>query len=366
MNGGWARIGNVIGRRSRPVAITVTVILLACAAGLSQLHASGVAQSDLVTQHSDARDGQKAQKRHFPGGSGTPAYVIASKDRLRHTANVARHQSGVSKVTVASTDAPGGSAPVGAHGIESVKPKAPTPQPKVSDGDVLLEATLTAPSDSRSAEHTVRQLRQHLGDTALVGGVTATAIDTNDAGVHDRNLITPVVLIVILIILMILLRAVLAPVLMIVATVLSLAATLGVSALVFNHVLDLPGADPAVPLYGFIFLVALGVDYNIFLMTRVREETRHHGTRPGIQRGLAITGGVITSAGVVLAATFAALAVIPILFLLQLAFIVAFGVLLDTFVVRTLLLPAMSYDVGSGIWWPSRLDRGTTPSSGNR
>ncbi len=125
--------------------------------------------------------------------------------------------------------------------------------------------------------------------------------------------------------------------------------------MVFNHVLDLPGADPAVPLYGFVFLVALGIDYNIFLMTRVREEAKRHGTREGILRGLGITGGVITSAGLVLAATFAALSVIPILFLLQISFIVAFGVLLDTFLVRSLLVPALSYDIGRKIWWPSKL-----------
>ena len=132
---------------------------------------------------------------------------------------------------------------------------------------------------------------------------------------------------------------------------------MGVSAVVFNHVFRFPGADPAVPLYGFIFLVALGVDYNIFLMTRVREESLGHGTREGVIRGLMITGSVITSAGIVLAATFAALGVIPVLFLAQLAFIVAFGVLLDTLVVRSLLVPALSYDIGRRIWWPSRLAR---------
>jgi RND superfamily putative drug exporter len=136
---------------------------------------------------------------------------------------------------------------------------------------------------------------------------------------------------------------------------------MGVSALVFNGIFDFPGADPAVPLYGFVFLVALGIDYNIFLMTRVREESKRHGTREGVLRGLSITGGVITSAGLVLAATFAALSVIPILFLVQLAFIVAFGVLLDTFVVRSLLVPALAYDIGKAIWWPSKLWRSGKP-----
>jgi RND superfamily putative drug exporter len=164
-------------------------------------------------------------------------------------------------------------------------------------------------------------------------------------------------LLVILIVLMLLLRSVLAPLLLIGSVVLSFSATIGISALVFNHVFKFVGADPAVPLYGFIFLVALGVDYNIFLMTRVREESALHGTRDGVIRGLVITGGVITSAGIVLAATFAALGVIPVLFLSQIAFIVGFGVLLDTIVVRSLLVPALSYDIGRKIWWPSALSR---------
>ena len=221
-----------------------------------------------------------------------------------------------------------------------------------------VQGTLTDAADSSAAERTVERLRADLkGTDALVGGVTATAVDTNAASIHDRNLIIPVILGVILLILMLLLRAVVAPVLLILTTVLSFGSAMGVAALVFNGVFRFPGADPAVPLFGFVFLVALGIDYNIFLMTRVREESRRHGTREGILRGLSVTGGVITSAGLVLAATFAALSVIPILFLVQIAFIVAFGVLLVTFVVRSLLVPALSYDLGRVIWWPSRLAR---------
>ena len=141
---------------------------------------------------------------------------------------------------------------------------------------------------------------------------------------------------------------------MVVATVLSFGSALGVSALVFNHLFGFPGSDPAVPLFAFVFLVALGIDYSIFLMTRAREEVAFFGPREGVLRGLRVTGGVITSAGLVLAATFAALAVIPILFLAQIAFIVAFGVLLDTFVVRTLLVPAVAVDMGAFTWWPVR------------
>ena len=145
------------------------------------------------------------------------------------------------------------------------------------------------------------------------------------------------------------------PILLVASVVLSFAAALGVSALFFNHAFRYPNADPAFPLFVFVFLVALGVDYNIFLMTRVREETLSVGTRQGILRGLAVTGGVITSAGVVLAATFAVLRVIPLVFLNELGFTVALGILLDTLIVRSLLVPALSHDIGKPIWWPSRL-----------
>ncbi len=232
--------------------------------------------------------------------------------------------------------------------------------PAVRDGRVLINATLDFAADSNDAENAVVALRENvkrLDPAALVGGVTATALDTNTTAQRDLLTIIPVVLGVILVILMLLLRSVLAPVLLVASVVLSYAAAMGVSALVFNTILGFPGADATVPLFGFVFLVALGVDYNIFLMSRVREESLKHGTRPGILRGLGVTGGVITSAGVVLAATFAALGVIPIMFLVQLAFIVAFGVLLDTVLVRSLLVPAMAYDLGRRIWWPSRLGR---------
>jgi len=339
--------------------IVTTLVLVAGAAGVTQLNAVGVPQSDLVIGASEARDGQTALGEHFPGGSGSPAYVIVAEDSLQDAADILLANDGVDGVAVTASDSPSGTANVTDDGIVAVGPPGtPAPDPTVVDGDVLLQATLTDAADSDAAADTVRDLRDELRDVdALVGGVTATAIDTNDASIHDRNLIIPVILVVIMLILMMLLRSILAPVLLILTTVLSFGTAMGVSALVFNGIFDFPGADPAVPLYGFVFLVALGIDYNIFLMTRVREESIEHGTREGVLRGLSITGGVITSAGLVLAATFAALSVIPILFLVQLAFIVAFGVLLDTFVVRSLLVPALAYDIGKKIWWPSKLWR---------
>ncbi|MCK8478744.1 MMPL family transporter [Microbacterium aurugineum] len=355
----WARLAGVIKRRPRVIWIVTTLVLLAGAAGVTQLDANGVPQSELVLGASEARDGQVALGEHFPGGSGSPVYVVVDEDRLQDAADVLLANDGVDAVSVTAADSPSGSAPVTADGITAVGPPGtPVPEPTTVDGEVLLQGTLTDAADSEAAAATVRELRTELdGTNALVGGVTATSIDTNDASIHDRNLIIPVILVVIMVILMLLLRSILAPVLLILTTVLSFGTAMGVSALVFNGIFDFSGADPAVPLFGFVFLVALGIDYNIFLMTRVREESKAHGTREGILRGLSITGGVITSAGLVLAATFAALSVIPILFLVQLSFIVAFGVLLDTFVVRSLLVPALTYDIGKAIWWPSKLWR---------
>lgn len=357
--GVWAKVAKQVRRRPRWIWALTSLLLLVGALGATQLNAVGVPQSDLVLGSSEARDGQAVLGEHFPGGSGSPMLVVVPKAALQDAANVLLRNGGVDSVSVTSADSPSGAAAVTEDGIVAFGPPGtPAPEPTVVRGDVLLRGTLTDAADSDSAADTVRELRKQLTDvtpSALVGGVTATAIDTNDSSIHDRNLIIPVVLGVILVILMLLLRSVLAPVLLVLTTVLSFGTALGVSALVFNGVFQFPGADPAVPLFGFIFLVALGVDYNIFLMTRVREESIEHGTREGIVRGLAITGGVITSAGLVLAATFAALSVIPILFLVQIAFIVAFGVLLDTFVVRSLLVPALSYDLGSVIWWPSKL-----------
>lgn len=367
VKGFWPRQARFVALHARPVWIVSTIVLLVAAAGVLQLKADGVPSSDLVLGASEARDGQVALGEHFPAGSGSPVYVIVAEDDVADAVGVLEESNGIESVAAVSEDSPTGQAAVTIENGEPVyaavgPPGTAAPTPTISDGDVLLVGTLTDAADSVAAEDTVRELRVSLDDAlgsgaSLVGGVTATDIDSNDTSIRDRTVIIPIVLLVILLILMLLLRAVLAPVLLILSVILSFAAALGVSALVFNNVLGFPGADPSVPLYGFVFLVALGVDYNIFLMSRVREESLHHGTRPGILRGLVATGGVITSAGLVLAATFAALGVIPILFLAQLAFIVAFGVLLDTFIVRSLLVPAAAYDIGRAIWWPSKLWR---------
>lgn len=365
--GVWHWLAGVIKKHHRPVWIITTVVLAIGAVGVTQLNAQGVPQSDLVIGQSEARDGQAVLGEHFPGGSGSPAYVLTEESSLQQAADALLDHSGIDSVTVTSEDSPSGSVPVTRDGLQAFGPPGtPAPEPTVRGGKVLLQATLTDAADSDAAAETVTSLRAEFSDSelsgTLIGGVTATSVDTNQASIHDRNLIIPLILVVILLILMLLLRSILAPILLILTTVLSFGTALGVAALVFNGIFQFPGADPAVPLYSFVFLVALGIDYNIFLMTRVREESKLHGTREGILRGLTITGGVITSAGLVLAATFAALSIIPILFLVQIAFIVAFGVLLDTFIVRSLLVPALTTDIGRAIWWPSKLSRKTSLS----
>lgn len=345
----WKGIGTLVSKRPRVVWIASVLLLLVASAGVLQLKANGVPQTDVILAKSDAVDGQDALARHFDAGSGSPAVVVASQGSAQQVLDKVKAADGVGDAYLLAD----GNVPI------TGAPGAPT-EPAVRDGRVLINATLNSAADSIEAETAVKALRTEVRDVdsqALVGGVTATALDTNTTAQRDLLVIIPVVLVVILFILMLLLRSVVAPVLLVLSVVLSYAAALGVSAWVFNGIFKFSGADATVPLFGFVFLVALGVDYNIFLMSRVREESLKHGTRPGILRGLAVTGGVITSAGVVLAATFAALGVIPIMFLVQLAFIVAFGVLLDTVLVRSMLVPALAYDIGSKIWWPSKLGR---------
>ena len=351
----WHATGRLVSKRPRVVWVASVLLLLVAATGVLQLKANGVPQTDVILAKSDAVDGQEALARHFDAGSGSPAVVVTSQGAAQQVLDKVKAANGVGDAYLLAD----GNVPItGAPGTPS--------EPAVRDGRVLINATLDSAADSIEAENAVKELRSSVREVdseALVGGVTATALDTNTTAQRDLVVIIPIVLVVILFIPMLLLRSVVAPVLLVLSVVLSYGAAMGVSAWVFNGFFGFSGADATVPLFGFVFLVALGVDYNIFLMSRVREESLKHGTRPGILRGLGVTGGVITSAGVVLAATFAALGVIPIMFLVQLAFIVAFGVLLDTVLVRSLLVPALAYDIGSRIWWPNKLARESSADS---
>ncbi len=347
LSGIWARLSSLVGHKPRVTWVATALVLLVFAGFSTTLKADGVATSESFTNASevDSVIGQDVLVQHFAAGLGSETIVTASADARDQVASV-----------IAATP-----------GVADVQPLVnPTSgEVMVVDSRVLFNVTLAYPSDSTDAESVIGALRVEFTDLsgadALVGGPTAVAYDINEANLRDRNVIIPLVLIVILIILIILLRAFNAPILLIGTVLLSYFATLGACALAFNYIFDFPGADPSFPLFAFVFLVALGVDYNIFLMTRVREETVHLGTRAGVLKGLTVTGGVITSAGIVLAATFLVLGVLPLVALRQVGFAVALGVLIDAFIVRTTLVPALAYDIGPKIWWPSKLAKEKIP-----
>ncbi|WP_433147631.1 MMPL family transporter [Actinomadura nitritigenes] len=330
-HGIWSRVAGLVGRRSRLLWVTTGIVLIGLTFGLGSLKADGLSNAGQFTGRPDSIAGQEAVARHYPAGSGSPAVVIGKASESTQIAAVAARTQGVAQVGPPATE----------------------------NGLVMYEATLRDPADSKAAERTIDRLRDAVhavpSADAKVGGTTATSLDTKRASVRDNKVIIPVVLGVVFVILVLLLRALVAPLLMMGTVVLSFLASLGACALIFRHGFGFEGTDTGFPLQAFTFLVALGVDYNIFLMHRVREESQTLGTRRGIQRGLTVTGGVITSAGVVLAATFGAMATLPLVSMVEMGFVVAFGVLFDTLVVRSLLLPALSHDLGRRIWAPGRL-----------
>ncbi|GAA1858857.1 MMPL family transporter [Asanoa iriomotensis] len=327
----WGRIASVVGARPRVVWVVTALVLGAMAFGLTSLKATGLADKDSFVTKPESVSGAEALGRHFAVGSADPTVVIGEAAA-----------AGPLRSTLQATE---GVAQVG--------------EPLTADGLVRFDVSLADEPYSQAAFDTVERLRTAVDSVpdaaAKVGGYTAIRLDTVDAAERDRDLLIPIVLLVVLAVLIVLLRAFVAPLLLIATVVLSFAAALGISAFLFDTVFNFAGSDPNFPLLAFVFLVALGVDYNIFLVTRVREEAVHVGTRAGVIRGLVLTGGVITSAGLVLAATFAAATSLPLVSMIQLGFAVALGVLLDTFIVRSLLVPALSLDVGRRIWWPSRL-----------
>ncbi len=337
----WARIGQRIAVRPRVVWVATAVVLGAMALGLTGLQAHGLTAAQSYRGHPDSVAGQEVLDQHrFPGGGeGQPVQVFGNADSGARIAEA----------------------------LLSVKGLTGVSEPAQVAGHSYVEATLTSAPDSQAAYDTVDRARAVVhaipGANAIVGGNTAVNLDVQRATAHDRNLIIPVILAVVFIILVLLLRAIIAPVMLIATVVLSFAAALGVSALFFNHVFNFGGADTSFPLFVFVFLVALGIDYNIFLMTRVREEAQRHGSKRGALTGLSVTGGVITSAGAVLAGTFAVLGTLPVTFLTELGFAVAFGVLLDTIVVRSVLVTALNLDLGRWVWWPSRLYRQPAPET---
>jgi RND superfamily putative drug exporter len=335
-SGLWHRLAAFVARKDRAVWVGTALVLVALSALAPTFKAQGTSDSDVFLTEVDSVVGQEVLAAHFDAGQVQPITIITP-------------ESDAEAVLAAATGVPG------VAGASLLTPSPAGGDPLVVDGNVLVNAVTTAASDSQEAVQVAADVRDEVhavSEDALVGGAAAQRLDSQRTSVEDLQRIVPAVLAVILVVLILLLRSVAVPVIILVANLLSFGASIGVAAVVFNHVLGFPGADPSVILYAFVFLVALGIDYTIFLMTRVREETLAFGTRRGVQRGLAVTGGVITSAGIVLAATFGALAVLPILFLAQISFIVAFGVLLDTMIVRSLLVPGVVHDLGRSSWWP--------------
>ncbi len=332
-HGVWRRIGERVAARPARVGVGVALLLVVLCLGLTQFN-TGLTQGSQFRGEVESVQGQKLLAAHFPAGAAaTTDVVVPRAERARAVAGALAASPGVAAVQPVEQGAPG----------------------------VHLSVTLRDDPYSRAAFDRIDRLRRTAraagGGDVLVGGGTAIERDLRRASSRDSKVIPPIVLAVVLLILIVLLRAVVGPLVLVATVILSYGATLGLSAAIFKWVFGFPGSDPSLPLFAFIFLVALGVDYNIFLMARVREETLARGTQQGMLRGIAVTGAVITSAGVVLAGTFSTLAVLPLVPLTEIGFAIALGVLLDTFLVRSVLVPALGFLLGDRLWWPSALGR---------
>ncbi|BCJ46476.1 membrane protein [Actinoplanes ianthinogenes] len=318
--GVWARVGRAVSRK--PVAVTVaSVIILGVLSAGGLGTRLGLSQTEQFRVKSESVAGLETLSQYFPAGAASPTVVLTSPDRAQAVLATVSATDGVAQARIAEQNATQAS----------------------------IQVILNAAPDTGEAYDAIRALRAELDDTALVGGSVATSLDTRDATRHDLRVIVPVILLVVLLVLVVLLRALVAPLLLIVTVIISFAAALGAGSFLFGHALD-----NQVPLFSFLFLVALGVDYNIFLVTRAREEAGKRGTKDGMVHAVAVTGAVITSAGILLAAVFAVLGVLPVITLTQIGVIVMIGVLLDTLLVRTVLVPALATILGDRFWWPGR------------
>ncbi|MBJ7330443.1 MAG: MMPL family transporter [Solirubrobacteraceae bacterium] len=333
-HGFWRRTAEKTSRHPVRVAIASTALLLVFCLGLLNFD-DGLTQGNSFRGEVESIGGQEEIAKAFPSGQSAPTDIVVPE--------------GTDLAQVAKA----------AAAIDGVAAVAPQPVAE-GDGFVQLAAFLQLDPYSTAAFDVIPELRdavRQVTPEGLVGGSTAVEADLRVASSDDNKLLVPLALVIVFVILMILLRALVIPLILIATVVLSFFAALGVGAVVFDVLFGFPGSDPSLPLFTFIFLVALGVDYNIFLMTRAREETFTYGTRRGMVRAVAVTGGVITAAGIVLAGTFSVLAVLPLVFLTEMGFVVAFGVLLDTFLVRSVLVPSLVHIVGPKVWWPSALAR---------
>ncbi|GAA4124963.1 MMPL family transporter [Nocardioides fonticola] len=324
----WRRIGDGVARRPVPAAVAGVVVLAALASGILSIR-SGLSESDQFIDTPESISASARLAESFPAGSADPAVVLTPDSLVRPVTGMIRSVEGVESVSIAGTH----------------------------DGLTRLNVVLDSAPGTPAARDDVEQLRAALDGQprTLVGGTDADDVDINAATSSDRGLIVPLILIVVLAALGALLRSVVAPVVLVLTVVATYLAALGAGWLISTHVFGFDRLDVGVPLQAFLFLVALGVDYNIFLVTRAAEEARGHGAREGMLRALASTGGVITSAGVLLAAVFAVLGVLPLVVLAQLGIVICIGVLLDTLLVRTVLVPAIAVRLGDRFWWPRKV-----------
>jgi RND superfamily putative drug exporter len=323
--GFWARVGHGVVRR--PILVTAASMAVLGLLALGGLGSKvGLSQTEQFRVEAESVQGLETLSRYFPAGAAGPAVILTEPAKAGQVLATVSATEGVAQARVAEQNA----------------------------DQVSISAVLTAAPDTAEAFGTIRALRDGLDGEALVGGSVATALDTRDAARHDLTVIVPVILAVVFLVLVALLRAVVAPILLMITVVVSFLASLGAGSWLFRNVLDYPALDNSVPLFSFLFLVALGVDYNIFLVTRAKEEAATRGTKDGMVYALAVTGAVITSAGILLAAVFAVLGVLPVVTLTQIGIIVGIGVLLDTLLVRTVLVPALATLTGDRFWWPGR------------
>jgi RND superfamily putative drug exporter len=332
----WRRVGDRVAAHPRQIVVTVLVVLAVLASGLAFVD-TGLRQADQFLSKPEAIAAGERLARSFPAGSADPVVIVTTADAA-DVVSAAEAVEGVATARVVNQ----------AGGITEV------------------DAVMTSSPGSPEAADTVRALRSAVAGLAEthVAGTEAVTLDSGEAATRDRLRILPLVLAFVLIALVTLLRSVVAPVILVATVVATYLASLGASWWIFTKVFGFTALDDNAPLFAFVFLVALGVDYNIFLVTRAREEGRSHGSREGMLRALAATGGVITSAGILLAAVFAVLGVLPLVVLAQIGVIICVGVLLDTLVVRTLLVPAIAVLLGDRFWWPRRV--GPVPARADR
>lgn len=347
----WGRLGELVVRRPLPVAALAVLLLAGLALGGLGIR-TGLSETEQFSEKPEAVAGAETLARAFPAGSTQPVAVLTTPQAAQAVLAAAG----------------------GVDGVASARPGA------AGDRVAQIDVVLTAEPGSAASDRAVVALRDAVSavpdsappavegadapDGALVGGSVAATYDSNEANTKDLKLILPLILLLVGAVLVLLLRGLLAPLLLVLTVIASFFASLGAAWLLFDHVLDFPALDSGVLLLAFVFLVALGVDYNIFLVTRAREDARRSGTRDGMLSALRVTGGVITSAGILLAAVFAVLGVLPLITLTQIGIIVCIGVLLDTLLVRTVLVPALAFLLGDRFWWPGRITRDADASTG--